>query len=747
MKKVLFIFICFFVLKVSATHIVGGEIIYDDLGGGNYRITLKVYRDCNSTAPFNGIAPSTPAYLTVYDAAQNFIGLYDIGVPVVTSVPPTINSPCILTPNTVCVEQGVYTHTLNLPPFTGGYYVIYQVSYRNVSILNIVNPGSMGATYYTHIPGPEEAATNNSPRFSNLPPIFICNNLKFTFDHSATDPDGDQLVYSICTPYQGMDACCPSLFATPSSANPNCISPPSACPTENAPPPYTPVIFQSPYTSSYPIASNPAFSINPSTGMFSGTPNVNGQWVFNICIQEFRGAQLLNTHYREFQVNVVTCSLTVQSVINDLGNITGANVQCQGLKIDFVNQSANNSNAPAYHWDFGVIPISNDTSNLVNPSYTYPDTGTYVVTLISNPGKPCSDTAKKLIYAYPALKINFNDPGAQCLKNNSFNFSVQGAFLPSTTYTWSFGANATPSISTANNPTNIVFNQSGFIPIILYAKQYACRDTFSDTIHVIPRPEAKINNLPTILCDPATVAFSNGSSSELPLKYFWQFSNGNTSTLFEPTQIFTPVGVYGVSLTVITTSVCADTNMVSITNVTVNPKPYAGFTFSPQVTTIFDPQISINSTASWDVLYWQYQFGDGTSSSFPFENHTYQEYGDYLISQMVTNKYGCVDKIEQLVKILPEYRFWVPNAFTPDDNLLNDYFLPIAIGVINYEFDVFDRWGEKLFSTKNPKQGWNGFYKGNECEQGIYVWRITCKNVVNEKVEVHYGHFSLLKNR
>ncbi len=727
---------CFFVLKASATHIVGGEMIYDDLGGGTYRVTLKVYRDCNSASPFNGMGNSTPAYLTVYDGAQNFIGLYDIGAPVVTSVPPTINNPCILTPNTVCVEQGVYTYTLNLPPITGGYDIIYQVSYRNVTILNIVSPGSTGSTYYTHIPGPEKAAANSSPRFTNLPPIFVCNSLKFTFNHSATDPDGDQLVYSICTPFQGMDACCPTINATPST-NSNCISPPSACPTENPPPPYLPVIFTSSYTSSYPISSNPAFSINPNTGVFSGTPNMNGQWVFNICIQEFRNNVLLNTHYRDFQVNVVTCSVTVQSIIKDQPS------QCMGNAFTFTNQSVGGT---AYNWDFGDPTTNADTSHVLNPNYTYADTGTYVVTLITNPGKPCADTSQKTVYVYPPLSITMPQIADQCYKNNAFNFNITGNYLPQTTFQWNFSSAATPSTSTLSNPANITYSAAGTYTIKVKAKQFACRDSITRTFKIIAPPVAKINNLPTSLCDPATVAFSNGSSSELPLKYYWHFSNGANSIAYEPTQIFTPVGVYGVTLTVVTDSICKDTSSVSINNVTVNPMPHAGFTFSPQVTSIFDPEISINSAASYDVLYWQYLFGDGTESYFPFEKHIYSDYGDYLIEQIVTNKYGCTDTLGQVVKILPEFRFWAPNAFTPDENQLNDSFMPIAIGVKNYDFEIFNRWGEKLFKTNDPKQGWNGKYRGQPCKQDIYAWRITFKNVVTEKDEVHYGHLSLLNN-
>ena len=714
-------------------------MIYDDLGGGQYRITLKVYRDCFSTgSDFDGLSGAGPAYLTVYDANQNVINTYEMGLPVVTHVPPAINSPCIITPNTVCVDQGVYTYTVTLPPLTGGYYVVYQRCCRNQTILNIVNPISVGSTYYTHIPGPEEAATNNSPRFTNLPPIFVCNGLKFNFDHSATDPDGDQLVYSICAPYQGLDGCCATLNTSPpQGATNSCPSPPSTCPQYAPPPPYMPVIFHTPYTSSYPIASNPAFSINPTTGALNGTPIMNGQWVFGVCIQEFRNNQLIGTHYRDFQINVVTCSITVLSVIQPQVS------KCQGNSFNFNNQSVN---ANTFAWDFGVNNLSTDTSSLFNPNYTYADTGTYVVTLIANPGKPCADTSKRTFYVYPPLDIDFPKNGAQCLKGNAFNFSVTGTYLPQSTFLWNFTSSATPSTSTLNHPTNIIFNNPGKYVVKLNAKQFACRDSSIDTIRIIGRPNAKINNLPTSLCDPAKVAFSNGSSSDLPLKYYWHFSNGNNSTAYEPVQIFTPPGVFGVTLTVITDSICKDTSVVSISNVTVNPSPFAGFTFSPQITTIFDPEITVTNGASSDVIFWYYTFGDGGSTNFPAEVHVYQAYGNYPLKQYVTNMFGCADTITQIVKILPEYRFWVPNAFTPDENTLNDDFLPIVIGAEKYDFEIFDRWGERIFKTDNTKQGWNGTFKGKLCKQDVYVWRISFTNVVSEKDEIHYGHVTLLTN-
>lgn len=712
--------------RMLATHIVGGELYYDKLNDSTYKITLKVYRDCiNGVAPFDGVGNGATAILTVYQGPSTLFGTYDLGAPVVTPIPPTINNPCIQPPGGICVEEGVYTYTLTLPPKAGGYYLIYQRCCRNGTILNLVNPGNQGSTYYTHIPGPEVVSNNSSPRYNSFPPIYICNNIQFTFDHAASDPDGDQLVYSLCAPFEGLDPNCPSLGA-------------SGCPTEAAPPPYNNVTYSGSYTGSYPIASSPAFSINPVTGLLTGKPNLTGQFVVGVCVQEFRNGVLIDTHYRDFQFNVVACIVQVQSDFADQIK------KCEGSTITFTNQSF--GNVPlSYVWNFGEPQTAADTSNLFNPTYTYQDTGKYTVTLIVNPGSPCCDTMKKDVYIYPPLDISFPPNSRQCLKGNAFTFSAQGVYMPQATFQWDFTAAATPSTSTLKNPTNVVFNQPGKYFIKLTAKQLTCIDSFIDTVRVIPRPSAHINNLPLSQCDPAKVAFSNGSTSALPISYQWLFSNGNSSTDFQPTQVFTPPGIYSATLIVTTHSVCIDTSMYAINNITVNPTPHAGFTFSPQPTTIFDPDITFLNTASEDVVYWYYNFGDGGTSTFFNEIHTYQDYGDYPVTQIVENQYGCKDTTNDVVKILPEFRFWIPNTFTPDENGLNDVFMPVAIGVINYDFEIFDRWGERIFKTDNPKEGWNGFYKGKESKQDVYVWRISFKNVVTYKNEIHYGHVLLLK--
>lgn len=628
----------------------------------------------------------------------------------------------------------MYEEIINLPPKVGGYYLVYQRCCRNNTILNLINPGSVGATYWEHIPGPEVVSQNSSPRFKKFPPIFICNGIPINFDHSAIDADGDLLVYSLCNPFNGLDGCCPAVGTSPPQ---NCASPPPACPMVNTPPPYVSVPFQAPYSGAYPLSSSPAININPTTGFLSGTPDINGQWVVGVCVQEFRNNVLIGTHHRDFQFNVVSCVVTVVSAIQD-------QVQpCSGYTVNFVNQSFGGT---TFHWDFGVNSLTNDTSNLTNPTYVYQDTGKYTVTLMANPGKPCADTIQKTFYVYPVLTPSFTAPGDQCITGNSFTYSVGGTYAPYSTFNWNFGSSATPAVSTSSNPTGVSYSAPGSYPVTVTVKQRICTKTLTDTIAVFPKPQASFIADSLEECDPAVVTFTNTSVVGSSVSYLWQFSNGQSTTSANPTFTFSPAGVYDVTLTVISNNGCVDTSKFVVPGmVTVNVRPNAGFSFLPTNTTIFEPNIyffdeSQNSTS------WYYTFGDGASSTMVNPSHEYASWGKYQVVQTVVNGFGCPDTAVRYVTILPEFRFWIPNSFTPDKTEgLNDVFMPIVFGVEEYKFDIYDRWGEKIFSTTDTTTGWDGKYKGKLCQQGVYVYMISFLNLVTKRDEYHYGHVTLLR--
>jgi gliding motility-associated-like protein len=199
-------------LSVWATHIVGGSIAVSHLNGVNYRLELSVLRDClNGQAQFD-----IPATVAIFEkATHRRMDVFQMRNLKVT--PLEITGPnCAPVPNS-CTELGVYTMNIQLSPLIynhpQGYYVVYMRCCRNNIIVNIQNPGDASITIYTEIP--PVTVSNSSPNFSNNPFTYLCVNRSFTYNFGFTDKDGDSLVYSLITPVNG-----PLTRFTPITQNP-----------------------------------------------------------------------------------------------------------------------------------------------------------------------------------------------------------------------------------------------------------------------------------------------------------------------------------------------------------------------------------------------------------------------------------------------------------------------------------------------------------------------------------------------
>lgn len=121
---------------------------------------------------------------------------------------------------------------------------------------------------------------------------------------------------------------------------------------------------------------------------------------------------------------------------------------------------------------------------------------------------------------------------------------------------------------------------------------------------------------------------------------------------------------------------------------------------------------------------------------------------------LASNSSGCGDTACVTVTVfdtLPVTKVdcgtvYIPNAFTPGNNdLMNDAFKPIASCVHDYNFLIFNRWGEKLFETTNPQEGWNGYYKGKMCKQEVYIYKIFFVDDTNNEFHQDIGIVTLLK--
>ncbi|HET6990838.1 MAG TPA: PKD domain-containing protein, partial [Bacteroidia bacterium] len=295
------------------------------------------------------------------------------------------------------------------------------------------------------------------------------------------------------------------------------------------------------------------------------------------------------------------------------------------------------------------------------------------------------------------------------------------------------------------DPQNVVWDSAGTYLVTLTVVENGCTGVYTDTVFVYPIPTADFSAIPIQGCVPYTVQFANNSIVGTPATYQWDFGDGFTSTAVNPIHTYTNVGTYDVQLIITTTNGCIGIDTFMVPNmVTVLPIPTAGFSVSSNSVSIFEPFIGVTDQ-SQNADSCVMNFGDGFITSDCNSVHTYWNYGNYTITQIVYNQFGCSDTMQIPVEVIPENRFYIPNTFTPNGDGLNDLFMPAVMGVEDYRFMIFDRWGNLLFDTKDTFQGWDGRYKGNKCQEDVYVWKIEYTNVVDLEHVRLIGHVNLVR--
>lgn len=529
--------------NARATHIIGGEIYYDYLGGNNYRIFIAVFRDC---ATISGAPYDNPLNLAIYNSNNVLVRNVPVTFPGSVVLPIIFNNPCVVTPTGFCNEKAVYQTVVNLPPIPGGYTVSYQRCCRRPDVININDPGDTGLTLTTHITGSNSnAVVNSSPRFNNYPPLVLCNNDNLVFDHSATDPDGDQLVYELITPYAG---------ATDVSPAPN----------PAPPPPYFPVSWASGFSAANPLGPGATISINPNTGQLLADPELIGMFVVGIRVKEYRNGVLIGQTDRDFIFKVINCNISLQAVITPQANMSTFVSYCEGTTITFQNQSYGGT---SYAWDFGVANTTTDVSTAFQPTFTFPSPGIYTVTLVVNPGWPCTDTSVQIFEVNEHLNVNYTVVDSVCFVGNSLNFDGAFSGPAGTTFSWDFGPHGTPQTSTQLDVNNVSFDTTGFIPVTLTGTFSTCQKTFTDSIYIFPPPIAEFALPPNHECGGLSVTFDN--ISQHTMNYAWDFGVPNTNTdvsnAFEPTFTFPAGGTYTVTLIASGNALCPDTFRMNVT--------------------------------------------------------------------------------------------------------------------------------------------------------------------------------------
>jgi len=452
----------------SATHVVGGSLTYEHLGGSTYRITFKMYRDCGPTSvqlPNNVTIQVRQPNGTAFSPSKNFT----MPKTQVGQLDPPIDT-CAFDPG-VCVEEAIYTTIVNnLPPNPGGYHLYYTTCCRNGSLVNVNNPLGTGEAFYTFIPDNSVYLTNSSPQWKNFTPVFVCQGNPLEFVHGATDKDGDSLAYAFYNPFHDNAPTFPGNIAT-----------------------FTPIVYNGGYTFNDPLGGG-GFAVDPNTGVITGVPPALGQYVVGVKVDEFRNGVLINTVYRDFQFNVLNCPPIPYPGI---APVTG----CSGLTINFTNTSSplvGNS----FYWDFGDPASTTDNSTLTNPNYAYPSIGTYIVMLVAQAGTPCADTIYDTL-TVSGLVPDFSQTDSTCVNDpvNFFDASVPTVNATVNSWQWDFGDGGTAVIP---NPTYTYTVPGTYTVQLISGTTAGCFDSITKNIFVQSLPVALTTDTFACLSNPVT---------------------------------------------------------------------------------------------------------------------------------------------------------------------------------------------------------------------------------------------------
>ncbi len=721
----------FLSLASHAKHLVGGEITYECLGNYNYEFTLTIYRDCK---PLGQTAFDANAVITVFDINNNII--LSLSPPLFSdkdTLPLEAPNNCSNLASSVCTEKGVYKVTANLPPIVGGYTITHQRCCRNATILNIPNPSTWGSTYTVEIPS-NDVTCNSSPSFTATPPVLLCVNQPLSLDMSATDSDGDSLSYSICSVIHGGGQVVNPTGYTGFN---------SPAPDPAAPPPYSNVPFAAGFSFANPISSNPILNINPQTGILRGTPTQLGQYVFAICVTEWRNGQILSTIRRDFQFNVSGDCQGPISIMED--QIMNTNTLCAGLTIQFKSISLNTS---SWRWDFGDLSTNADTSRLAHPTYTFPDTGLYTVTLIANPGSLCQDTSILEFRVYYPVSIGYNYTGETCYGVNSIDFIAEGSFSPKAEINWDFGGSTNVGqTSSLVNPTGVTYDLPGAYEVTISVEDYECRDTFKSIIYVYPNPVLDTDVPPTTECAPATVQFSDSSVVFGLAQHTWIFGDGSKSNDQSPLHVYEEPGKYTVEHYIKTFQGCIDSVYESYFEVIeVLPKPSSILTIDPLRASIYDPVVNIENEISTNTNT-ETILPDGRRIfNLQGETLTFIDTGTYPVTHIAYNQFGCSDTLVVCIVIDAPVNLFVPNAFTPNNDGLNDEFKISITGIVEYEIQIFSRWGELVFQSNDLDYSWNGklMNEGNKLNDRTFTYRIKVLTKENRRTIIKHGAINII---
>lgn len=278
-----------------------------------------------------------------------------------------------------------------------------------------------------------------------------------------------------------------------------------------------------------------------------------------------------------------------------------------------------------------------------------------------------------------------------------------------------------------------------------------------DTLSVDALPYPTVSVVPDKPngCLPLCVEFTDATivQSGNIVRWYWDFGDSAFSFLQNPQHCYQKAGEYSVILKIVSSNGCEIANQF-YNLITAYSNPIADFFFSPQKTLISDPTVYFTDQ-SVQAQQWNWNFGDTkdvSGSNLQNPSHTFSDTAFHCVTLIVSNDYGCVDTAVHCLFISPfvidsiEYAFYVPNSFSPNNDLINDTFGGKGIGIIKFDLNIFNRWGNLIFHSQDIDFPWDGKMSGKKenAQEDVYLYQIKITDQF-QKEHNYLGHLTLIR--
>lgn len=500
--------------NASATHSSGADLQYTWVSGNTFKVTVSFYRDCAGVA-----APATitlNAKSTSCSKNQNYTLNLEAGTGQEITFPcRSVQTKCT---NSASVNAGyqlyVYSNNVTLPQKCTDWVMSFYVCCRNCAITTLNNPCADNM-YIEATLNNVVAPTNNSAQFTNIPVALICVNQSFTYNHGVYDPDGDSLVYS---------------FINPKTFNTSTNTVGS-------------VTFNPGFSSTSPLTSSPAVTLNSANGDITMNPTVNGEiGVCAILVREYRNGVLIGSAIRDMQFLTRICNpnfLPTATGINGTGNFQAT--VCPGSNINFTVNSAdpNAADTVTMSWNNSIVNATFTTVGAKIPVGTFnwtptladarPQPYTFIVTVRDNGCPYAGSQTYSFVINVPVITASVSSPvfsGYNIACNGAATGSITatpGGGTAPYTYLWN------PSGQTTQTATGLALNTY----TVTVSDANGCTQTASTTL---TQPPTAVGDSISASTNISCFGASNGSATAVayggigPYTFLWSPGGQTTAT-------------------------------------------------------------------------------------------------------------------------------------------------------------------------------------------------------------------------